>query len=63
MFRCVLVSFFFGFQVPQTIIGMDRVINHLKALSFVVRITLKILKFFQSRTTGLKFLIFGLILN
>ena len=44
-------------QVPHTIIGISRLLYHIKALSVVIRTTLK--NFQMSRKSGLIFLIFG----
>ena len=65
-FGCVFSLFFILFstqrQVPQKIIGMDRVVFHIKAFSIVIRTTLEIFKclYTVSRKIGFKFLIFGL---
>ena len=47
-------------QVPQIIIGLGRLIYHIKALSIAIRTTFKNFQniFPVSRKTGLKFLIF-----
>ena len=64
VFGCVLVFLLSSQnQIPQEIIGLGWVIYHIKALTVVIRTTIKNFKklFSVSRKTGLKFLIFRLI--